>query len=82
MELMEGGELFDRISQEEFFTEETAAMYMLQVELCKMITQSTYSFRAKVELCKMIIQSTYSFRAKVQNTRSVSPPNSRNLFHT
>ena len=65
MELMEGGELFDRISQEEFFTEETAAMYMLQVELCKMITQSTYSFRAKV-----------------QNTRSVSPPNSRNLFHT
>ena len=49
MELMEGGELFDRISQEEFFTEETAAMYMLQVELCKMITKSTYSFIAKVE---------------------------------
>ena len=31
MELMEGGELFDRISREEFFTEETAATYMMQV---------------------------------------------------
>ena len=65
MELMEGGELFDRISQEEFFTEETAAMYMLQVELCK-----------------MRIKSTYSFIANVENTRPVSPSNSRNLFHT
>ncbi|XP_076453396.1 MAP kinase-activated protein kinase 5-like [Babylonia areolata] len=30
MELMEGGELFDRIRQEECFTEEMAAMYMRQ----------------------------------------------------
>ncbi|KAL8567293.1 hypothetical protein ACOMHN_023336 [Nucella lapillus] len=30
MELMEGGELFDRIVQEEVFTEEMAAMYMKQ----------------------------------------------------
>lgn len=31
MEFMEGGELFDRISQEAFFTEETAAGYMRQI---------------------------------------------------
>ncbi|KAK7087713.1 MAP kinase-activated protein kinase 5-like [Littorina saxatilis] len=30
MELMEGGELFDRISQEDYFTEERAAMYMVE----------------------------------------------------
>ena len=32
MELMEGGELFDRISQQKYFTENQAAKYTKQVK--------------------------------------------------